>query len=61
MGFENIMYEADGAIVTVELADRRLQEGDTPKEAYSHAAKRMATPASWWSSIRARLSDARAP
>lgn len=34
----------DGAIVTVELADRRLQEGDTPKEAYSHAAKRMTWP-----------------
>ncbi|WBU59308.1 efflux RND transporter permease subunit [Paracoccus albus] len=34
----------DGAIVTVELADRRLQEGDTAKEAYAHAAKRMAWP-----------------
>lgn len=34
----------DGAIVTVELADRRLSEGDTPKEAYAHAAKRMAWP-----------------
>ena len=34
----------DGAIVTVELADRRLQEGDTPREAYAHAAKRMAWP-----------------
>jgi multidrug efflux pump len=34
----------DGAIVTVELADRRLQEGDTPKEAYAHAAKRMSWP-----------------
>ena len=34
----------DGAIVTVELADRRLQEGYSPKEAYAHAAKRMAWP-----------------
>lgn len=34
----------DGAIVTVELADRRLHEGDTPREAYAHAAKRMAWP-----------------
>ena len=34
----------DGAIVTVELADRRLQEGDTPRQAYAHAAKRMAWP-----------------
>jgi multidrug efflux pump len=34
----------DGAIVTVELADRRLQEGDDPKTAYAHAAKRMAWP-----------------
>ncbi|SFD72640.1 efflux RND transporter permease subunit [Roseivivax sediminis] len=34
----------DGAIVTVELADRRLHEGDTPKAAYAHAAKRMAWP-----------------
>jgi multidrug efflux pump len=34
----------DGAIVTVELADRRLQEGDTPRHAYAHAAKRMAWP-----------------
>ncbi|WP_375262109.1 efflux RND transporter permease subunit [Palleronia sp.] len=34
----------DGAIVTVELADRRLQEGDSPREAYSYAAKRMAWP-----------------
>ncbi|WP_113913397.1 efflux RND transporter permease subunit [Roseovarius dicentrarchi] len=34
----------DGAIVTTELADRRLQEGDAPKVAYSHAAKRMAWP-----------------
>ncbi len=34
----------DGAIVTVELADRRLQEGDDPKTAYANAAKRMAWP-----------------
>jgi multidrug efflux pump len=34
----------DGAIVTTELADRRLQEGDAPKVAYTHAAKRMAWP-----------------
>ena len=34
----------DGAIVTTELADRRLQEGDDPKSAFAHAAKRMAWP-----------------
>ena len=34
----------DGAIVTVELADRYLHEGQTPKEAYARAAKRMAWP-----------------
>ncbi|WP_376873640.1 efflux RND transporter permease subunit [Albirhodobacter sp. R86504] len=34
----------DGAIVTTELADRRLQEGDTPRKAYIYAAKRMAWP-----------------
>ncbi|MFZ3584135.1 efflux RND transporter permease subunit [Loktanella sp. DJP18] len=34
----------DGAIVTTELADRRLQEGDPPKVAYAYAAKRMAWP-----------------
>lgn len=34
----------DGAIVTVELADRYLHEGRTPKEAYAAAAKRMAWP-----------------
>ena len=34
----------DGAIVTTELADRKLQEGIEPKEAYSFAAKRMAWP-----------------
>ncbi|SEN78097.1 multidrug efflux pump [Loktanella fryxellensis] len=34
----------DGAIVTTELADRRLQEGDPPRVAYATAAKRMAWP-----------------
>ena len=34
----------DGAIVTTELADRRLQEGDPPRAAYAYAAKRMAWP-----------------
>ncbi|WP_114963897.1 efflux RND transporter permease subunit [Tritonibacter mobilis] len=34
----------DGAIVTTELADRRLQEGASPCEAYAAAAKRMAWP-----------------
>ncbi|MEI4260661.1 efflux RND transporter permease subunit [Roseovarius sp. D0-M9] len=34
----------DGAIVTTEMADRRLQEGDPPKAAYAYAAKRMAWP-----------------
>ncbi len=34
----------DGAIVTVELADRYLHEGDAPKVAYAKAAKRMAWP-----------------
>ncbi|WP_298862262.1 efflux RND transporter permease subunit [uncultured Sulfitobacter sp.] len=34
----------DGAIVTTELADRKLQEGVEPREAYSFAAKRMAWP-----------------
>ncbi len=34
----------DGAIVTTELADRQLQEGASPKDAYSFAAKRMAWP-----------------
>lgn len=34
----------DGAIVTTELADRKLQEGYAPKEAYAFAAKRMAWP-----------------
>ena len=34
----------DGAIVTTELADRKLQEGKDRKQAYSEAAKRMAWP-----------------
>ncbi|KUF10438.1 efflux RND transporter permease subunit [Pseudoponticoccus marisrubri] len=34
----------DGAIVTTELADRRLQEGAGPRAAYAAAAKRMAWP-----------------
>ena len=34
----------DGAIVTTELADRKLQEGLAPKEAYAFAAKRMSWP-----------------
>ena len=34
----------DGAIVITELADRKLQEGLPPKEAYAFAAKRMAWP-----------------
>ena len=34
----------DGAIVTTELADRKLQEGVPPKAAYAYAAKRMAWP-----------------
>ena len=34
----------DGAIVTTELADRKLQEGLPAKQAYSEAAKRMAWP-----------------
>ena len=34
----------DGAIVTTELADRKLQEGTPAKEAYAFAAKRMAWP-----------------
>lgn len=34
----------DGAIVTVELADRRLQEGADRRTAYAEAAKRMALP-----------------
>jgi len=34
----------DGAIVTTELADRKLQEGEPPKVAYAYAAKRMSWP-----------------
>lgn len=34
----------DGAIVTVELADRKLAAGDSPKQAYASAAKRMTWP-----------------
>ena len=34
----------DGAIVTTELADRKMLEGQTPKQAYAAAAKRMAWP-----------------
>lgn len=34
----------DGAIVTTELADRKLQEGQPAKQAYAEAAKRMAWP-----------------
>ena len=34
----------DGAIVVIELADRRLQEGLSAKEAFAHAASRMAWP-----------------
>ncbi|MFT6423707.1 MAG: multidrug efflux pump [Celeribacter sp.] len=34
----------DGAIVTTELADRKLQEGLEPKAAYAFAAKRMSWP-----------------
>lgn len=34
----------DGAIVTVELADRHLSDGKSPKEAYAMAARRMAWP-----------------
>ena len=34
----------DGAIVVAELADRKLQEGESPKAAYAAAATRMAWP-----------------
>ena len=34
----------DGAIVTTELADRKLQAGYKPKDAFASAAKRMAWP-----------------
>ncbi len=34
----------DGAIVVTEYADRKLSEGETPEQAYTLAAKRMAWP-----------------
>lgn len=34
----------DGAIVTIELADRKIAEGISPKKAYAEASKRMAWP-----------------
>ncbi|MES9851952.1 MAG: efflux RND transporter permease subunit [Candidatus Thiodiazotropha sp. L084R] len=34
----------DGAIVVIELADRRMQEGNSPMTAYASAAKRMSWP-----------------
>ena len=34
----------DGAIVTVELAERRMGDGEPPRAAYAEAAKRMAWP-----------------
>ena len=34
----------DGAIVVIELADRRLQQGLSAKEAFAYAARRMAWP-----------------
>ncbi len=34
----------DGAIVTTELADRKLQEGQSAQQAFREAAKRMAWP-----------------
>lgn len=34
----------DGAIVTIELADRKMSEGKLPKEAFASAAKRMSWP-----------------
>jgi multidrug efflux pump len=34
----------DGAIVTIELADRKIAEGLTPAQAYAQGAKRMAWP-----------------
>ena len=34
----------DGAIVVAELAERRMQEGQSPREAYANASKRMAWP-----------------
>jgi multidrug efflux pump len=34
----------DGAIVTIELADRKMSEGATPKQAFAAASKRMSWP-----------------
>jgi len=34
----------DGAIVTIELADRKIAEGQEPKTAFADASKRMAWP-----------------
>ncbi len=34
----------DGAIVTIELADRKIAEGIDPKDAYAEASKRMSWP-----------------
>ncbi len=34
----------DGAIVVIELADRRMQQGLSSKEAFAYAARRMAWP-----------------
>ena len=34
----------DGAIVTTELADRRMGAGEGPRAAFAHAARRMAWP-----------------
>jgi multidrug efflux pump len=34
----------DGAIVVTELAERRMSEGKSPREAFGLASKRMATP-----------------
>ncbi len=34
----------DGAIVVTEYADRKMREGETPRAAYAHAAKRMSWP-----------------
>ncbi|MCG8489432.1 MAG: efflux RND transporter permease subunit [Chromatiales bacterium] len=34
----------DGAIVVIEMADRRMQQGNSPMHAYASAAKRMSWP-----------------
>lgn len=34
----------DGAIVTIELADRKISEGEPPRTAFASASKRMAWP-----------------